>query len=326
VLGRHGFTAGLWIASAVIVGVVAVRGVPWLWPRIFPRPGEGLLSAPPAPEEIDVPTVQVVGEVVDRLVSSWGAELGAPEEALSLPRGRTPRNLQDALRSEPRLRGTTIYVTALDPVSHRLRVFDGPRLLLTRDLRRWMPERPAVRAADAPEIGLVFRFVPEEPATFGRILKWKSPMAVALPPFSPESMRAAAKAIKAGKDVIVELDPEVDVIEQLEALPGVTGVLLSRGFESASAEAALGRALVRRDLFLLDAREGALRRVEATGPPPAEAPALRIALAAHLDSEEAGVLGRNLAVRWGHGLVTADAAGDGPALAEAFLEIAKEDG
>jgi len=317
VLGRHGFTAALWVTSAVVVAVVAVQGVPWLWPRLFPRPGEGLGVAV---EEgaVEAPSVQLVGEVVDRLVASWGAVLGSPDDPLRLPRGRTPRALQDALRASPELEGTTIYVTETGPFSHRLRVFHGPDLLVRRELRRWMPERPAVRAENPPELGIVFRFVPEEPATFGRVLKWKSPMAVSLAPFGPESMRAAAKAIKAGKDVIVEVDPRSEADEQLAALPGVTGALLLGSFPDPATEAAFLVALARRDLFLLDAR------TDADEPTASETP--RLARAAHLDSPEAAVLGRNLAVRWGHGVVTVDAAEHGPALAEEFIDVAKEDG
>jgi len=315
-LGRHGFTAALWITSAVVVGLAAVQVVPWLWPRLFPRPGEGLDAAAET-AAAEAPSEQIVGEVVDRLVASWGADLGSRDEPLRLPRGRTPRALQDALRASPELEATTIYVTETGPFSHRLRVFHGSDLLTLRDLRRWMPERPAVRAENPPELGLVFRFVPAEPATLGRVLKWKSPMAVSLEPFGPESQRAAAKAIKAGKDVIVEIDPAQDVDEQIVALPGVTGALVTAPLPEAADEA-LRTALARRDLFLLDGR------IDPGAPTPSGPPL--VARAAHLETPEAAVLGRNLAVRWGHGVVTVDAAGDGPGLAEDFIDVAKDDG
>lgn len=316
-MGRHGFTVALWVVTALIVGLLAVQGIPWLWPRLFPRPGEGLTEAVEV-AGTEAPSVQEVGEVVDRLVASWGAELGGPEEPLSLPRGRSPRELQDALRGVDALGTTTLYVTDTGPFTHRLRVFHGADLLLLRDLRRWMPDRPAVRADNPPELGIVFRFVADEPATFGRVLKWKSPMAVALPPFGPESLRAAGKAVKAGKDVIVEVDPTQDIAEQVAALPGVTGVLVTAPFVDAAGEATLIASLDRRDLFLLDGRPEGEADVDA-GP-------LRLERAAHLDGPEAGVFGRNLAVRWGHAIITVDAAGDGPQLAEEFIEIAKEDG
>ena len=146
-------------------------------------------------------------------------------------------------------------------------------------------------------------------------------MAVALPAFSPRSMRAAGKAIKAGKDVLVELDPEQALDDQLRALPGVTGVLVT-GPLTEAVEAALSSALESRDLFLLDARPDALGDAEE----PRDDRVLRLPRAAHLGTDEAAVVGRNLAIRWGHGVVTADAAPAGARRAEAFIEAAREDG
>lgn len=318
--GRYGLTAGLWLASLLLLVLLVARGGPWLWPRLFPAPD---------PEEadtqggVDALEPALVAEVVQRTLATLGAPGDGSDTLIELPQGAAARDLELALRAEPRLDGAEVYVTPVDDLLWRLRILERGRLLHLRDVRPWLPERPQVSRTDPPELGIVVLFEqPDDPAVRG-VGGWKAPLALGLPPFAPHAVKSARQAAWSSKGVVVLVDPGQDLEEQLLAAPEAGAVLLRQPLPAGMDPSEWLAPAHQLGLVLLDGSPGdtvALRRA---------ADELGVAcarLAAHLGRPEAEVLARNLAVRRGHGIVTVDGTVEGLALLEEFIADARADG
>jgi hypothetical protein len=270
-------------------------------------------------------------EALHRALAVLGAEAIGGDEPIALPRGVHAEELRDVLRKDARLAGAEVYTTTAGPLLDRLRVFDGPKLLIQKDLRPWLTERPMVSAKDPPEVGLVVRFPAADEVALKELCDWRAPLAVAVPPFAPHTMRTVREVARAAKEVLLEIDARDDLAEQLAAVPEASGVLV---LSDPPAEERLGAwlgPLRARDLFVLDgsaAKAGA--GVDAGGgggghrAPSSTVPWL--AVAARMGDEQAPVLARNLAVRQGHAIVLADASGGARAALAPFVATLRDDG
>ncbi|HCP46461.1 MAG TPA: hypothetical protein DIU15_10480 [Deltaproteobacteria bacterium] len=245
-------------------------------------------------------------------------------DAIYLPRGKTPAELQSRLRAIPRLAGVDIYVTQVDDLLHRFRAFDGPRLLLSRDVRPWLPERPVVSPVDPPEIAFISRFLENDAEQLDRICGWKAPLAVALPPFAAHTVKAARRASRASKGVVLLVDPRDDLKEQLDAVPDASGVLLEQELPETLDPGPWLDPLGRAGLFLLDGR------VEDGNQSLAVAASDRgvayVKMATNLNGAGSEILARNLTVRRGYGFVVADGNEASTSLLRAFIEEVREEG
>lgn len=319
--GRHTFTLGLWIASVGCLALLLVRGGPWLWPRLFP--GLDDTPSPPAAADNSIEP-EVIAEELHRELSRWGSEDGPEVDAIYLPRGKSPTDLQDRMRTIPRLAGVDIYVTQVDDLLHRFRAFDGSRLLLERDVRPWLPDRPVVSPVDPPEMAFVSRFVEADDEQLDRVCGWSAPLAVALPPFAAHTVKAARRASRSSKGVVLLVDPGDDLKEQLAAVPDASGVLLEQelppGFDVGPWLDPLGRA----GLFLLDGRgeDGE----ESLGTAAAERGVAYVKMATTLNEAGGESLARNLTVRRGYGFVVADGNRDSTSVLRSFIEAVREEG
>ena len=318
--GKHGLTAGLWLASILLLALLVVRGGPWLWPRLFPAPVDPASGGPGEDEEALQPAL--VAELVHRTVVTLGAPGEGSATLIELPRGATARDLELALRADPGLEGAEVYVTAVDDLLWRLRVLQGGRLLHRCDVRPWLPERPLVSGSDPPELGFVVLFEEADDAAVRGVGGWKAPLAVGLPAFAPHAVKSARQAAWSSKGVIVLVDPALPLEEQLLAAPEAGGVLLRSPLPTDVDPATWLEPLDRFGLVLLhgSAGDAGLRRA-------ADAAGVAVArVAAHLGTPEAEVLGLNLAVRRGHGVLTVDGTEEGLALLERFIADARSDG
>ena len=317
--GKHGVSVGLWVAAAALITLASVRGGPWLWARVFPPPGPG---ERPTVEEGDPLTPELVAEVVHRTISTLGTPDPDVAEGLQLPRGASPRELQDALRLQPRLAGAEVYVTRVDDLAWRLRVLRSSEVLLRSDVRPWLPDRPVVSASDPPELGVVIVFREPDEAALRSVGAWESPLAIGLAPFAAHTVKSARQAAWSSKGVVVVLDPNEDLREQLAAAPPASAALLE-GDLPADALGVLLRALAERDVALVDGRPIPPASMERAA---ADAGVRYLRRAAHLSGPDSQVVALNLAVRRGHGLVTADADEQGLDAAEEFITSARADG
>ncbi len=320
--GRHLFSVGLWVATTLVLALGVVRGGPWLWERIFPGPRELGVEAQEADED-GLLNPERVAEELHRLLASWGAEPGPEVETVYLPQGRTPSDLQDALRRRPPLAEAQVYVTEIDELTHRLRVFRGRDAMLNRRVRTWLPERPVVSSTAPPRLAVIPILRSGEMRELRRVLRWKSPLAVGLHPFDPAAVKARREASWASKGVVLVVDPKDELEAQLEAVPEASGVLLEEDLPEGLDVGEWAAQLANADTFFLDGRSrpggklvAALEqyRVEV------------VSRSAHLGSVEAATVARNLTVRRGRGIVTVDLNPDGVADLQAFIETAEEDG
>ena len=248
---------------------------------------------------------------------------GSGDDLLELPKGASGRALQDALRAHPDLAACEVYVTKVDDLAYRLRVFGDRNLLLTRSVRPWLPERPVVSGADPPEIGVIFLFGDDrDDATLRRVTRWESPLAVGLPPFAAHAVGSAREAAWASKEAVVVLREADDVEGQLAAMADARVALLTVD-PPAEDPAAWLEPLADRDVALIDARDADPTELAAAA---ATAGVRYLRRAGHLGAERGPVVARNLAVRRGYGIVTVDASAEGVAAAEAFIEQARDEG
>jgi hypothetical protein len=321
VAGRHGLTAGLWLASILLLVLLVVRGGPWLWPRLFPAPTDTSVADPAGEGQAREPAL--VAELVHRTLVTLGAPGEGSDTLIELPRGATARDLELALRAEPGLRGTEIYVTSVDDLLWRLRVLEGGRVLHRRDVRPWLPERPLISGSDPPELGFVVLFEEQDDAAVRGVGGWKAPLALGLPAFAPHAVKSARQAAWSSKGVIVLIDPALDLQEQLLAAPEAGGVLLSGPLPAGVEPAEWLEPIDRLGLVLLDGSGGDSTAVRQAADGAGVAWARVVA---SLGTPEAEVLGLNLAVRRGHGIVTVHGTEEGLALLERFIDEARTDG
>lgn len=299
---------------------------PWLWPRLFPTP------APPPPPTQQTLTVDVVERAFDQALVAAGGELPerpqeGPLPVVGLPRGLNPTVLQGALRGDPRLGGASVYLTRADDLLWRLRVFEGSRLVLQRDVRPWMSVAPPHPPSNPPELVVLFDAREADETWLRRVLRWRSPVAVVLPPFAPRTLRRADEAAKASREVVAAVRPGEPLAEQVGAVPHAAAVLLEVALPTEQQTAWLDW-LGREDLALIEAcAEGCVDPAVA-----GRAGVARLRLAGRLDAEEAAAadaevaLIRNLAVQRGYGVLLADGTKAGAGRVEALLDAAKADG
>ncbi len=316
------------LVAAVAAGFAfaATRAIPLLWVRLFPTPAP-VVQAPAAP----APDRETVSLALDQAVVAGGGEL-PPKRAdgdagtVPLPRGLSPRDLESALRADPRLEGTSIYVTRADALLWSLRVFAGPELLLKRELRPWLPASPPHPPSNPPELVVLvdLRGVGDGDP----VLRWTGPLAVVLEPFVPSTLRRARDAAKASHAVVGALRPDEPLHEQIQAIPHISAVLVEAPLPPGIALDAFLGPLAESGLTLVDACPRGC--FEARDVQSAGVPLLRLATRLGGDGPAGGdgelALARNLAVQWGYGLVLADPSSEGLERTERLLDGGKADG
>jgi len=327
--GRHTFTAGLWVISVVLVALGLVRFGPVIWANLFPgidrlpaNSGDGMSGGmhsdrtPPTPEQ--------AAEALHRVLANWEVGYSPELDTIYLPDGRRPRELQDTLRGLEPLADLEVYVTRVDDLLFRLRIFSGKQLLLQREVFPWLPERPTVSGVNPPEAGFLVILGGDETDVIDEICRWRAPLAVALPPFAAHAVKSVRMASRCSKGVVLLLDPDDDVAEQLATAPEASGVLLEKSLAPDRPLKPWLQILAERDVFLLDGRpSGSLPSLQKAA---AELGVPYVQRAGHLAKEYDFVLARNLTIRRGYGLISADASEEGIQLLSDFIESAQEDG
>lgn len=321
--------------ASVGLGLVLLSGLgwavwswtPWLWPRLFPAPG-----AAPDPVASVVLSLEDVELAFDQALVAGGGELPArpPDAALpvvALPRGMAPSSLQSTLRDDPRLSAASVYLTRADDLLWRLRVFDGARLILQRDVRPWMSPSPPHPPGNPPELVVLVDARSGDDAWVRRVLGWRSPVAVLLQPFAPSTLRRADEAARASREVVVAVDPAEPLGEQLEAVPHAAAAWIESRLPLEADPVVWLGPLARDRLVLIDGCPEGCVDVDVA----ARAGVERLRLAGRRPAEEReGVaevaLVRNLAVQRGYGVVLTDASKAGARWIEQLLDDAKADG
>jgi hypothetical protein len=320
---RHTMTILIWTLVMGGIALFAFKGLPWLWPRLFPVPASD--SALAGQDGTEALSAELAMEVLRRTLAGLGATGEEEGRGIELPQGRSGRDLELALRADPRLDGSEIYVTRVNDLSHRVRVFDGKQLLLQEDIRPWLPERPVVSTVDPPELGLVVVFRNENDPAVGEISRWRAPVALSIPPDAPHTVRTARRASWSSKGVVVLVDPTRELIEQAGAAEDASGILLEELPPRGTDLAAWLGPLVEDDLFVLDGSGAEGNALQSA----AQSLGLDyVRRAAQLRAQEptSAILARNLAVRRGYGLVTLEGNEVDIEYAAEFVSQAREEG
>jgi len=315
------------VFSVVVLSLGLLRAGPWLWTHLFPGVEGQAVQAGGTEGEANssLPSAEQAAEALHRVLANWGVGDDAPElDTIYLPEGRRPQELQTTLREREPLSELEVYVTRVDDLLFRLRIFSGPNLLLQRDVLPWLPERPSVSGVDPPETAFIVLLGDQESPVLDQVCSFRAPLAIALPPFAAHAVKSMRFASRCSKGVLLRLDPDDDVAAQLAAAPEASGVILERPLgEDVSLDTWL-KPLASGGVFLLDGRpSGSLPSLEAS------AKALGIPYlrrSGHLRRESDLVLARNLTVRRGYGFVSADGEEETLALLQEFIQSARADG
>ncbi len=322
-------------AASAGLGVALVAGLvwalwscaPWLWPRLFPTP------VGPAEQGISASlSAAVVERAFDQALVAGGGELpprppGEGSLVVALPRGMQPAQLQATLREDPRLATASIYMTRADDLLWRLRVFDGPKLVLQQDVRPWMSVSPPHPLGNPPELVVLLDARGGEDVWVRRVLGWRSPVAVILQPFTPSTLRRADEAARAAREVVVAVDGAEPLAAQLEAVPHAAAVLIESELPGELDRDVWLALLAHEQLVLIDGcPQGCVSVDEA-----ARAGVGRLRVAGRLSADDAEGLAevalvRNLAVQRGYGVVLTEATREGARRIEGLLDAAKADG
>ncbi|MBJ95509.1 MAG: hypothetical protein CMP23_13685 [Rickettsiales bacterium] len=326
---RHASTAVLWLVFVLLIGLGSARLGPFVWSRIFPgiENSPQLLEQATAEEgslELEARTPERAAEALHRVLANWGVGNALEPDLIYLPEDRRPGELQATLRALPALSALEVYVTRVDDLLFRLRIFDGATLLLSRDVFPYLPERPVVSGINPPEVSALVLLSEQESGAIDRLCAWRAPLAIGVPPFAAHAVGSIRLASRCSKGVLLVLDVEDDISEQLASAPEASGVVLLSDLEEDQDLNSLLAPLRQAEVFLLDGRpSGSLPNIEK----PARALGLRyLRWAGTIGKAGDLVLARNLSVRRGYGVVAASPDDEGLELLESFLEVARDDG
>ncbi len=318
---RHTVSLLIWTLVVGGLGLFTFKGLPWLWPQLFPVPAAVEQDGGTAVEQAEL-RPELAMEVLRRTLASLGATGEEAGNGVELPQGRSARDLELALRADPRLEGTEVYVTRVDDLRHRVRIFHEKALLLQEEIRPWLPEHPVVSTVNPPELGFVVIFRVGNSETVGEVSRWRAPVALAVPPDAPHTVRTARRASWSSKGVLILVQPDRGLAEQVAAAEHASGVLVEELPEAGTDLLAWLKPLQSDNLFVLDGTE--------TEGAALEDAAKRLGLdylksAGRLDSSDphSAVLARNLTVRRGQGLVIVEGDHTSVGFAADFVDSAR---
>jgi hypothetical protein len=300
---RHTVTLLVWTLILSGIALFVFKGLPWLWPQLFPLP-EGIEEVATDVEGAERPGLrpELAMEVLRRTLASLGATGEEAGNGVELPQGRNARDLELALRADPRLDGAEIYVTRVGDLKHRVRIFHNKTLLLQEEIRPWLPEHPVVSTVNPPELGVVVVFRGEDGESVGDVARWRAPVALAVPPDAPHTVRTARRASWSSKGVVILVHPDRGLAEQAAAAEDASGVLIEGLPVGGTNLRVWLKPLQDNNLFVLDgsgvegvALEQAARRLGLD----------YLRIAGRLDPSDPAsvILARNMIVRRGQGLV-----------------------
>lgn len=143
-----------------------------------------------------------------------------------LPPGEEPASRAEAVRAGLEHEGgaVRVYTTPDGPWAVVLRVYDGKRPTHRVRLEARTVEGVDTRAA--PWLALVFTGLGADPAEARALLEAPSPLTLAIRPYTPYALRLTQDALRAHKEVLVELPAGEDPQEAVRALLHPTGLLL----------------------------------------------------------------------------------------------------
>ncbi|MFH1467743.1 MAG: hypothetical protein ABIO70_25375 [Pseudomonadota bacterium] len=270
---RPGRRLALWVALAALIAAAAAA---WYFSPTVLR---GLVFfRPPVAREIvsaheDISAVQArVDAALAALGASDGPSLARTTSertdregpwAIQLTRWELPLGT-DAAELGGRLRallsaqepGSEVYVVRGEAGEVQVRAYTGPRLAAVVDIIPSLSPWPSLTPTQRPLLALVLTDIDADPFTARSSMAAGLPMAVALSPYSPFTLRLSRDALSTHTEVLAWAEPDATLSESLEGVPWATGVMVAcapRG--DPEVEAAL---LAQADVYVLDATQAGL--------------------------------------------------------------------
>jgi hypothetical protein len=185
---------------------------------------------------------------------SWVAKL----ERWRLPAGAEPLALARRLEALVASADPTaeIYLVERETQEVQLRFYAGTRLAVVIELEPVLGAWPKLTQGQQPSLALVVHGIDSDPHGVRQLMEQGLPIALALSPYSPFSLRLSRDALLTHTEVLALAEPDVSLAEALEAVPHASGVLITGSFEGAPE--AQARALQAEDVYVIDAVEGGL--------------------------------------------------------------------
>ena len=227
---RKSLKDSLFIAL-IILGVVTL--VTWVVPGVF-----GLLDNTEAPLTAPKVRSDIPSEEVDRFLTDALKRLGAEEilkrtDADDVVRGiyQLPREAQTEMIAQ-RLRSFAdeadieLYASPVDGLDLEIRAYAGPKLrqqlLLVPDLPKPPTLGGAIRNPNRPMLSVIVTDVGE--ASIDKLLNIKTPITVAIKPYTPFALRTARIAASKWHEVIAHVPKNMTPQEAQRSVPLATGI------------------------------------------------------------------------------------------------------
>jgi hypothetical protein len=154
--------------------------------------------------------------------STWITRWRLPADRDAVATGRRLASLVSADRTE-----LDTYVVENGSGAAEVRVYGGSRLAARLLLEPTLPEWPDVQTGTFPLLALVLDGVDHDPHASNSHLELAHPLAVALSPYSPYTLRMARDAVVRHKEVLARVEEDTTPAEALEAVPYATAVLIT---------------------------------------------------------------------------------------------------
>lgn len=231
------------------------------------------------------------------------------EGTWQLEEGQDPQDVARRLRSlvSGVLAEADVYLVPTPDMGVEVRVYAGTRLASYLRFEPTLTDWPALPSEVPPLLVTVIVGLEETPGDTRAILATPSPLALALQPFSPFTLRLARDAVAAHKEVLVAVGAGQSLDETVQAVPHATGVLLS---DVPSGEAETGaRDLRKAGLYVIDATEAGLPAAWIRALRAAEVPFVRVVTPGGEGQRQRLQIFRHTAVQTG-GAVLVVSAGD----------------
>jgi hypothetical protein len=221
-----------------------------------------------------------------------------------LPTGTDAVELGGRLRALLAAQRSTsdVYVVRGEAGDAQVRVYVGARLASVVDLSPTLCPWPALSPAQQPQLALVLTGIDAEPHAARALMEEGLPLAVALSPYSPFTLRLSRDALSTHSEVLAQAEPDATLSEALEGVPWATGVLVTCPLlGDPEGEAA---SLARADTYVIDGTETGLDTRWRTALETAHVPVLRPLALDPTDPETALRRQRHAAVQHGGAILT----------------------
>jgi hypothetical protein len=219
-------TATLAATALAILGLVG-----WLVPVLFDtEPSPRVATRAPVDtlsiEEVDHFITDTLGRFGAIQVISRPDSDGIVRGIYQLPKGAETAMIAQRFRGFAEEVGVELYASPVDGLDLEIRAYAGPKLrqqlLLVPDLPNPPKLKGAIRNPDRPMLSVVITNVGE--SSIDKLLKVRTPITVAIKPYTPFALRTARIAANQWHEVLAHVPPEMTPQEAQRAVPLATGI------------------------------------------------------------------------------------------------------